>query len=295
MSKWSVVEVVRRWVDELNEPVEVLNATKDGRAGAKTGRVATALALMDFRDYVRDNKGQFAPTGGGGGVRDSLASAKSIGELNAAASAEARRITGRDIPFDMAGSDLQIAREHSEGVLRGLERFPDATLVGVRTYGPGGSGGPAGGALSRQHPTAFAVTVKHGTVENGKFTIHSNIYFNVGAPHDNPDHTRTLLRMAAEDNHLTSGTPRGTALHEFGHVLTNRGGIDRTVYDHAVEQADTAGVIPRIHISRHVSDYASSSIAEYSAEIFADVMEHGDGASALSRSSFAVLEREFHA
>jgi hypothetical protein len=75
------------------------------------------------------------------GVRDSLASAGNLSELSTAAKREARRITGRDISFRFKGSELQVAKEHAEGVLMGLERFPKAPLRAVTTYGPGGAEG----------------------------------------------------------------------------------------------------------------------------------------------------------
>src|SRR5688572_128754 len=42
---------------------------------------------------------------GTGGVRDAIGGATTTDELNAAAAAEAKRLTGRDIAFDMTGSD----------------------------------------------------------------------------------------------------------------------------------------------------------------------------------------------
>ena len=93
-------------------------------------------------DQPRDDNGRFGEGGGGGSasggsggtaVRDVLASAKTTSEVGAAAAAEARSITGRDIPFEFHDVELQLAREYSEGVLQGLERFPEAPLGAVRT------------------------------------------------------------------------------------------------------------------------------------------------------------------
>jgi hypothetical protein len=166
--------------------------------------------------------------------------------------------------------------------MRGLERFPDAGLVGVRTYGP-----------ARPLPDApgqkdwAGVTRSHGVVADGKFVMQSNIYFNTGV---GAGKLQSGLREAADSGYLVSGTHMGTALHEFGHVVTADRGTRREVYDHAVAQADAAGATPRHYITRHVSGYASSDMGEFSAEIFADVMEHGSGASDLSKSSFAIIE-----
>ena len=114
-----------------------------GAAQPPTNRTPTFLLRPPSilsRVYKRDSKGRFGSGGGDGdGVREELVGASTIEEINTAASAEAKRITGRDIPFDMTGSDLTTAKEHSEGIMRGLERFPDARLdrVEVERMGDG--------------------------------------------------------------------------------------------------------------------------------------------------------------
>lgn len=94
--------------------------------------VARAQALLLDRTYKRDKEGQFAATTGGKDVREALAGHETAEAVGTAAAAEAKRITGRDIDFDLAGSDPQIAAEHAEGILRGLERFPTTGLKAVR-------------------------------------------------------------------------------------------------------------------------------------------------------------------
>lgn len=253
-------------------------------------------------DQERDEKGRFAPGGGREdkpstgpsspteNVRGSLASASTTKEIGAAATAEAKRITGRDIPFNLEGADPQLAREYAEGVLQGLERFPEAPLMGVTTYGDQHP-------FARQHPTAFAVTQGVGLVENGRFSMQSTIYFNTGRQYADPAALRALKMESHESGHNVTSSPRGTALHEFGHVLTQGGGPSaasaRNVYDRAVERADALGYAPRTYITRQVSQYASSSMAEFAAEAFADVMLNGAGASDLSQDVFGVIEEAY--
>ncbi|MGE5828099.1 MAG: hypothetical protein ACM30G_06990 [Micromonosporaceae bacterium] len=249
---------------------------------------SSVLALLN-RQYTRDKDGKFSSTGG---VRDSLAGAKTIDDLNAAAMSEARRITGRDIPFDMTGSDLGIAKDHVEGIMQGLERFPDATLVGVHTYGPGAASTGFRTEVDRLHPDASAVTQAHGVMEGGRLVVKSNVYFNTRNSED-PAAYRTMRETGHREGYLATGTPTGTALHEFGHVVTNQTGVKAAAYDRAVEMADAAGVIPRTHISRQVSKYAASDMGEFAAEAFADVMTNGAGASEVSRAAFDVIESAY--
>lgn len=120
--------------------------------------MADVAALLDELALVLNHPGHPDQKShgrhGGGGVRDSLAGAGSIEELNAAATAEARRITGRDIPVDMTGADLQVAKEHLEGIMQGLDRFPEATLTGVYSYGPGAAKTSMGDEIARVHGDA---------------------------------------------------------------------------------------------------------------------------------------------
>lgn len=237
-----------------------------------------------MRTYTRDKDGKFASTGG---VRDSLANAKTTQEIGAAASAEAKRITGRDIPFDFTGADLHVAREHAEGILRGLERFPNASLAGVYTYGPGAARSGMGSEIARLHPDAGAVTQAHGVMEGGRFVVRSNVYFNTRQA------SQADRDQAFTEGYLVGRTPTHTALHEFGHVVTNQVGVKRAAYDSAVELADQAGASPRAFITKEVSSYAASDMGEFAAEAFADVMANGADASATSHAAFDVLESAY--
>jgi len=90
-----------------------------------------------------------------------------------------------------------------------------------------------------------------------------------------------------------SGTPTGTALHEFGHVISHQAGSRRAAYDSAVALAEQAGAMPSYFIAKHVSRYASSSMEEFSAEAFADVMTNGANASHVSTAAFNVMQSAY--
>lgn len=231
------------------------------------------------RTYHRDREGQFSS--GGGGVRGSLANAGSIGELNTAIAGEAKRITGKTIEVDMAGSDLQVAREHGEGVLQALERFPAADLAYVGTYGPGAPSNPITRQLEANQGVAFGVTMGSTVRFNNRHAA-------------NPDQYRAELgKSAGAGSRWGIPTdPRGVAIHEMGHVVAHQGSV-RAVYDDAVAHADRAGMTPALYIGGKVSRYAASSMGEYAAEAFADVMLNGSGAADVSKSSFKLIEQDY--
>lgn len=198
---------------------------------------------------------------GKGGVRQSLADASTTAEVSAAASAEAKRITGRDIQFSMEGSDVQIAREHSDGVLDGLERYPDAGLDRVRTADLGAYPG---------HEDAWAGTVR------GDEIIFNSKYAS------NPEMYRRTLAESHASGHLVTDNPKGVAVHEFGHVLFHPGAGGFAGQVTAQRAATDAGESVSVHVEHHVSRYATSSGYELGAEAFTDVMLNGSDASALS-------------
>lgn len=247
-----------------------------------------ASALMNFREYVRDNKGQFSSTGGG--VRDSLANAKTIGELNDAVAAEAKRITGRDIAVDMTGSDLQIGREHGEAVLQGFERYPKADVRQVITYGPGSS-----------HPDAFpehqgfvyAVQGVTPTKPGGVIYVHT-IGFNVKYAGDAKSYRESLARNE-HGGWTVVGGPASTAHHEFGHAVTRQTSSATAARKAAVDHARAGGERPSTAIRRSISDYAATSPGELAAEAFADVMVHGSDASDLSHTVASVIDSRYEA
>jgi len=234
----------------------------------------------------------------GAGLRGTLTAAKTTREVSSAATAEARRITGRDIPFDFTGSDPHVAREHAEGVLRGLERYPHARLRAV-------------GLVDMSHEdedgyrhTDWATTTVH---TDGSASI------NFDAGYSSPtgaSRYRESLAAAGERRRmgpgLTTSDPMGIALHEFGHVLAGSGptGVngkarqlaDRVAVTHETYQHSDDPHVARafrdLAIGHEVSVYATEDKPELTAEAFADVMAHGDDASVLSRLIADLIDDE---
>lgn len=220
----------------------------------------------ESRTYHRDKDGKFA-SGGGGGARGALAQATSIEELNGAAAAEMKRISGRDVRVDMQGAKLDEAKEHLEGVCRGLERYPGVELSRVDTYGTGSRDPSAHTAYA----DAFAIT-SHG----------DSISFN----NDNESGFAYRDRLAGLERagFLAVGTPIGVGLHEFGHAVGDKSLADGPAAVIASRAAKAAGTYSGAHVTAEISRYATSSDGELLAEALADVMAHGSKASALSQS-----------
>lgn len=251
------------------------------------GQAQNASALMNFREYVRDSKGQFSS--GGGGVRDSLANAKSIGELNDAIAGEAKNITGRDIAVDMTGSDLQIAREHGEAILQGFERYPKADVRQIITYGPGGARPDSFDDPSSR--SAYAVAGIAPTKPGGVYYVHT-IGFNTKHAGDAKAY-RESLTHGERGGWTVAGGPASTAHHEFGHVVTRQTQSATAARQAAVDHARAGGERPSTAIRRSVSEYAATNPGELAAEAFADVMVHGSDASELSRTVASVIDSRY--
>lgn len=240
--------------------------------------------------------------GGSGEVRDALAGAESINEINAAAMAEAKRITGRHIAFDMTGSDPQTAREHAEGVLRGLERFPNAKLTFV--------------SVAHLAPNTWAqADVFGGITFNSAFAspagrkryLASLREGEAGWDKGLEVYGVSDLKMSSFHTR-NSGTPTATALHEFGHIVdmatTSRRShpaVDNLLQT-ATAREQRSQTVPGAKIRnpadlvmRTVSKYAMENQTELVAEAFTDVMVNGSAASEVSKGIFDILEREYGA
>lgn len=236
-------------------------------------------------DQPREANGQFGSTGGGdsgggsggsggggqgGGVRQSLAKAGTAEEISHAAAAEARAITGRDIRFNMTG-DPQLAREHSEGVLRGLEKYPGTPLQEVRV----------GQVDAAGHEEAWAATSSDG----------SRITF--ASQGDPAAYRESLARFSnRQPRELTVATPMGTALHEFGHAAANSYNVNgqaatvaRTYADNVLKDDYRAAV------GYSISTRAMSNSHEMVAEAFADVLGNGGKASDFSMIVVGAMDK----
>lgn len=279
--------------------------------------------LIEARTYKRDRDGKFSATGGGG-VREAIANAQSIDEVNAAVADEIRRVSGNETHVDFAGADLDVAKEYGEGVVRGLEHSPSTRVTDITTYGPGG------GRPARDHEgeTEYA-NARSADDDGGGVT--TEIGFNVRYAGD-PARLRASL---TEDAVVTEGLrgmrergsassdagPMGVAIHEFGHVASSQ-----VPWTHEKVTRDAHGEVmqrykvdiefeaqhhvmdiseretgsrygngintgPSAIIGREISMYAASERGETTAEAFADVVLHGDAASQLSHDIYAMVTR----
>jgi len=293
---------VRRWQGRMADDVRA--------SRVMVGRAQALLeAVPQARTYKRDADGRF---GSGGGVRESLAAASTTAEVGAAASAEARRITGRDIPFDYQDIEPQLAREYSEGVLQGLERFPTAPLGAVRA-----TDFPADG--EGEFTWAHAKRPENGTV-SGQYEIEFN------RQGEASERANEILDMKQARGVYVYGDVRGLALHEFGHVMHEGFGTASAASESAwkwAKQKATAdqpapapaprkpwwrrdkgdsteaspgpsGDDQKVVLMRELSFYAATNRHELSAEAFADVMVNGDGASEVSHQIMGQLEAKVH-
>lgn len=195
-------------------------------------------------------------------VRRSVAKARSIRDINAAAAAEAKRITGRDIHFDMTGSRPGLAKEHVEGILRGLEAHPEVRLERVGT-----------------------ARLPFGTYANAD-PFGRYIDFSLVGQERGEDAYRRVLAITERDGEFVAGTPMGVALHEFGHIVAGRhnaahGPSERWAGNYTRDVLGQRDVGQAVRAQ--ISDYAGTSFNEMMAEAFADVMVNGDAAKPMSR------------
>lgn len=240
------------------------------------------------RTYKRDKDGRFGS--GGGGVRDSLAKATTTDAVGEVLASELHGIGGRAVSVNFTGADVQIAREYSEGILRGQERYPDAHLGRV--------------ALSEH--------VEFGEAgHDGNNPDSGAIYFGakVSASREAMDAGLAELRSAglATEN----AGPTWIGLHEMAHVVNNYStrGPDWPHYDFAARastdvvrrQMASDGVADTGHQSRQ--DYIGSTMSakaaqtgnELVSEAVADSLLSGPGAAPLSHSITAALDADYAA
>jgi hypothetical protein len=229
-------------------------------------RAAPFLRLPELRHLPgkHDQSSHGKGGGGAGGIRDALAGAQSTDELNAAAAAEFKRITGRDIAVDMTGSDLQLAKEHMEGLARGMEAIPNSSLRTVRM-----------GDVPNE---AYAMTSMTG----------SEITFSHDAQKYGADSYRQDLKFDGQSGDKVTGSPAGVAAHEYGHSVANTHNLNDL--GHAVQYPDLAE-----RVSKEISHYAATNSHEMVAEGFADIVMNGmppDDTSSTSRTIFLVMRSE---
>ncbi len=248
-----------------------------------------------------------------GGVRASLNKAKTTDEIANVISKEASAIVGDHVAVDMTGADPVVARQFGEGILQGFEKYPAAPLREVGTYAPGGGGTDihnsriSANSPHVRHATAFAVrgsesnglgehyTTPTAKLPNGTHTSGTAVYLNVGvatkAHFDSYARTHEMYASGALAGRAgnVARTPRGVALHEFGHAIAKHGrpGVpEDEVGALARWRAHQAGTDVGSFVRNGVSHYATTNDAELTAEIFADVMHNGKKASKQSKELF---------
>jgi len=221
-------------------------------------------------------------------VRPALEAARTAPEVRRAFAQEATRITGRFIPFIASGSGAT-AREHAEGILRGLEMFPKANLR----------------------------TVTEGSLENAYAvaswdTVIFNYHWTTGA--GRKDYLASLAEGVVGYEDSENWHPRGSdnpiaiALHEFAHIL-DIGSLSQRIHKQvnalvtkhlreARKRLRALGApesrvkeLTRADVIQHlVSEYATTNTIELIAEAFIDAMVNRDQASSLSREIFDLLK-----
>jgi hypothetical protein len=252
---------------------------------------ARAAAVIEYVRHMPGKHDQSSHAhGGGAGIRQSLQDASTTGEVSAVLASEASALTGRNVVADLAGADVDVAREYAEGCLRGYEKFPKCQVDQVIVYGPGSArpdaftGNPGDMAVAgiefKGGPTAIVMV--HTIGFNAKF---SNQYG-----------TDTLAH-AESTGFTTRGGHMSTAAHEYGHHASRVTGMSMPGGSSALSiargQAADRGVTPATHIRQQISKYASKNQQELVAEAFADVVLHGDLASGLSSDIYAEMTRRY--
>lgn len=281
--------------DAANAQMAALYASEP-ESSMRTGLLADArpyLTLPRLRHMPGQHDQSTHGHGGGAEMRQSLRDAKTVDDLERVAATELRTITGRDIPVDLGGMDADVARHHLEGTLRVMERYPDAKLRGIRTFGPGSAVGHSTFAdpngRTQDYSKAYAVTVSNP----GKG---SHIYFNT--KFDAHSYAESVAQDSAS-RHLAgaSGDLYRIGYHETGHVVANSM-RPRTIIDHAEDTAANAALDEGASSVRPVvflrlGSYATTNGGELFAEAMSDVMSRGEHASDLSRAIVAGADDNF--
>jgi hypothetical protein len=220
-------------------------------------------------------------------VRPVLEQARNITGVRLAFLDEFERITRRRLRADAVdfGGLVATAREHAEGLLRGIELFPDATFRGVEI-------------LAGDRAVGRYAEAQFGRARFSEWW---------SAPGRRQRYVEALERGVA-----SGWSPQGTAnpmcvaIHEFGHILDSNtlGGVihpdidellKRRASDEILSAEDYLAGRSRVDvlIRDEVSEYGRKSRGELVAEAFLDVVINGDRAGQLSREIFDLLETEY--
>src|SRR5262245_13940667 len=220
--------------------------------------------------------------------RASLMAAKTTDEVAATTSAELENIMGRPVPVDFSGMSPDVARETGEGLLMGAEKFPENDLGGVQTYGLG----------SKTPVHADDPNFESAAFTNIDYAHPGNDQIWVANPRGGEVELRMQYASSAVIGNHAAPSPTGTAVHEFGHVVSVHTSADITSSQVMIRDAAAHGVTTGNGFARYIgqksSVYASTSPHEAMAEAFTDKLVNGAHASALSKNVYKVIEA-YHA
>lgn len=213
-------------------------------------------------------------------VRPVLQQAKSTRQLQQAMRAEVQRITGRDMLIQVPDdASLATMRQFYEGVLRGMERFPDTSVRTVAWW---------------RVPDGHYADTSAGEIRfNAWWAQAEQRRKLLGAVRgDVADWDRPGLRGWMPRN---AGTVDSLGMHEYGHAVhLSLGAETATVSSRALtivqRRAALEGITPDEAVARHLGAYSTSDEFELIAGAFTDVMVNGDLASPLAREIFDLLE-----
>lgn len=212
-------------------------------------------------------------------VRAALKSAKTTRELQKAWRAEYQRVSGHDVSIQIPlDASLLTMREYAEGVLRGLERFPDVRVREISWWIE------EGGAFAQANGDTLQFNAIWASMRGRPALLRS---------------LRNCVRGWDRGSNgwftRAAGQPTSVAIHEFGHILDM--GLGGRIHSRALSAAHRLAGQQEIEvdtlIARDISIYATSDEFEFVAEAFADVIARGEAASSLSREIYGLLRAEY--
>ncbi len=300
-------DLLDRIIDRLPTPVEILDDPADPDFEARSvmsgyGAVAVSddtwlreraqrylAGLPHLRHPGHANQKVHGHAGGHEGPRKALRDAKTIDEINRVVAKEAKRITGRNVGVNFAGHDPQIAREHGEGVLRNMERYPKTPVGRIESYGEG-SGRDSTFGPNDRNTLAYNT---EGVARDRTDKISFNNYYA-----SDPDFYRTQLSKAEAGGSMPRGvgTPIGVATHEFGHSVARHVDAEVAAGEIAAFGKKQAGhETAREYIRAEIGEYATANHKELAADAFADVQINAEHASSLSREIVSSINARYEA
>lgn len=230
-------------------------------------------------------------------VRETLAKATTKKELRDAIEAELKRIRpgrsrgGPSFASAFTSGDIDTAKEHAEGILRGVERFPQVPphIVSVETPEPTPKSAYAWTSRSR-----IAFNVSYSTKASREKYLASLDASVDGWGTEVLEFGEMVPRGGFHPQN--TNTPVAIAIHEFGHVIDIHGlghRIQGQVEALLAKESERTGRAVSWLVEKTISRYALKSSKELVAEAFADVMMNGKKASKLSQGVFDLLETAY--